>query len=80
MQIVVHSFRADYIAWNGANSELCKGSRSLAKGTDPSLRSSRLIQAKGSKSELCKGPSPGLAKGSIYAQLKIQQVANVKCN
>ncbi|XP_055324152.1 uncharacterized protein LOC129578905 isoform X6 [Sitodiplosis mosellana] len=71
---------ADYIAWNGANSEICKGTRSLAKGTDPTLRSNRLIQAQGSKSELCKGPSAGLAKGSIYAQLKMQQIANVKCN
>lgn len=83
-KIVVHFvfffYRADYIAWNGANSELCKGSRSLAKGTDPSLRSSRLIQAQGTKSELWKGPNASLAKGSIYAQLKMQQVTNVKCN
>lgn len=72
--------RADYIAWNGANSDLCKGNRnSLAKGSDPTLRSGRLIQAQGSKSELCKGPTT-LAKGSIYAQLKIQPIANVKCN
>lgn len=72
--------RADYIAWNGANSDLCKGSRSLAKRADPTLRSSRLIHAQGAKSELCKGPTPGLAKGSIYAQLKMQPIANVKCN
>lgn len=77
---LIHFHRADYIAWNGANSELCKGTRSLAKGTDPTLRSGRLIQAQGSKSELCKGPTAGLAKGSIYAQLKMQQIANVKCN
>lgn len=73
-------FRADYIAWNGANSDLRKGSRGLAKLSDTTLRSSRLIQAQGSKSELCKGPNPSLAKGSIYSQLKMQPIANVKCN
>lgn len=73
-------YSADYIAWNGANSEFCKGTRGLAKGSDPSLRSSRMHQAQGSKSELCKGPNVSLAKGSIYTQLKMQQVANVKCN
>lgn len=73
-------YRADYIAWNGANSELCKGNRSHAKGADPSLRSNRLNITQGSKSELCKGPQAGLAKGSIFTQLKMQQIANVKCN
>ncbi|XP_031631281.1 uncharacterized protein LOC116345757 isoform X5 [Contarinia nasturtii] len=72
---------ADYIAWNGANSDLCKGNRScLAKGSDPTMRSTRLIQAQGSKSELCKGPNTTLAKGSIYAQIYAQPIANVKCN
>lgn len=73
-------FRADYIAWNGANSDLCKGNRALAKGPDPTLRTNRINLTNGSKSELCKGPKAGLAKGSIYAQLKIQPLANVKCN
>lgn len=73
-------YSADYIAWNGANSELCKGNRSLAKGADPSLRSNRLNITQGSKNELCKGPQAGLAKGSIFTQLKMQQIANVKCN
>lgn len=73
-------FRADYIAWNGANSDLCRGSRGLAKGSDPSLRTNRLNIAQGSKNELCKGPQTGLAKGSIFAQIKLQSIANVKCN
>lgn len=73
--------RADYIAWNGANSDLCKGSQSLAKGPNPALRANRIHQTQGTKgSELCKGPNANLAKGSIYTQLKMQQIANVKCN
>lgn len=70
--------RADYIAWNGANSDLCKGMRGLAKGSDPSLRTNRLNIAQGSKNELCKGPQNGLAQGSIFAQIKLQPIA--KCN
>lgn len=73
-------YRADYIAWNGANSELCKGTKSLAKGPNPALRTNRILQTQGTKSELCKGPNASLVKGSIYSQLKMQQIANVKCN
>lgn len=77
---VFRPYRADYIAWNGANSDLCKGSQSLAKGPNPALRPNRMHQTQGTKSELCKGPNANLVKGSIYAQLKMQQIANVKCN
>lgn len=73
-------FRADYIAWNGANANLCKGNRGLAKGSDSSLRTNRLNIAQGPKNDLCKGPQTGLAKGSIFAQIKLQPIANVKCS
>lgn len=78
--LCVCPYSADYIAWNGANSELCKGSKSLAKGPNPALRSNRMNQTQGTKNELCKGPNASLVKGSIYSQLKMQQIANVKCN
>lgn len=69
--------RVDYIAWNGANPDLCIGSKSLAKGTDSSLRTVRSSNAHGPNTELYKGPKIGLAKGSIYSPMK---VPNVKCN
>lgn len=87
-QIALHSndqfsnsnFRVDYIAWNGANPDLCIGKKGLAKGPDTSLRtSSRSIGAQGPNSDHYKGPKIGLAKGSIYSQLKMK-VPNVKCN
>lgn len=76
---LILGFRADYIAWNGANPDLCAGNKGLAKGTDTSIRSSNRILAQGTNSDLCKGPKVGLAKGSIYSQMKIQ-MTDVKCN
>jgi len=46
-------------------------SRSLAMGHDASLVSTRNCLAKGSQSELRKGPLRGLAQGSIYSQRNI---------
>lgn len=71
--------RVDYIAWNGANSELCVGKKSLAKGPDASLRSIRTGGLQGPKSDHYQGAKIGLAKGSIYSQLNMN-VPNVKCN
>lgn len=69
--------RADYVAWNGANPELCAGKKGLAKGIDASLRTPRKSLAQGTNTDLCKGAQSGLAKGSIFSQMKVQQM---KCN
>lgn len=69
----------DYIAWNGANPEICIGSKSLSIGTDTSLRAVRSGGAQGPNSDMYKGPKIGLAKGSIYSQMKMK-IPNVKCN
>ncbi|XP_055715896.1 uncharacterized protein LOC129809810 isoform X3 [Phlebotomus papatasi] len=59
----------DYVTWNGANPDLATGRKQAALGSDPKNRSERSYVPKGANVELCKGPRPGLAKGSIYSQL-----------
>ncbi|KAJ6632623.1 hypothetical protein Bhyg_16657 [Pseudolycoriella hygida] len=68
----------DYITWNGANPDLCAGTRNLAIGADSSLRTGRSVVANGPNHDLYTGPK-GLAKGSIYSQIN-RPMANVKCN
>ncbi|XP_037040382.1 uncharacterized protein LOC119077316 isoform X2 [Bradysia coprophila] len=68
----------DYITWNGPNPDLCAGTRNLAIGSDPSLRTARTVVANGPNHDLYTG-SKGLAKGSIYSQIN-RPMANVKCN
>ncbi|XP_071568485.1 uncharacterized protein [Temnothorax nylanderi] len=64
----------DYAPWSGPDPNLLTKqpfSRSLAMGHDASLISTRNCLAKGSQSELRKGPLRGLAQGSIYSQRNI---------
>ncbi|XP_059621077.1 uncharacterized protein LOC132264775 isoform X4 [Phlebotomus argentipes] len=72
----------DYVTWNGANPDLATGRKQVALGSDPKNRSERSYVPKGANAELCKGPRPGLAKGSIYSQLTkgIPAGASVICN
>ncbi|TGZ52592.1 BAG family molecular chaperone regulator [Temnothorax longispinosus] len=68
----------DYAPWSGPDPNLLTKqpfSRSLAMGHDASLISTRNCLAKGSQSELRKGPLRGLAQGSIYSQ---RNVANTE--
>lgn len=51
----------------------------MAIGSDPSLRSERIHVVRGTNNDLCKGPTIGLAKGSIYSQI-IRPMANVAVN
>ncbi|XP_044259295.1 uncharacterized protein LOC123007793 isoform X2 [Tribolium madens] len=60
----------DYVNWQGPNSNIRKGPQGLSKGANRSLLSQRTYQACGSNPELRKGPKQGLAKGSIFSQLK----------
>lgn len=71
-------FRADYVAWNGANPDIIGGRRVKTNGPNQLLRSERTYTPRGSSSKLCKGPQSGLAIGSIYAQTS--RPANVACN
>ncbi|KAL0123408.1 hypothetical protein PUN28_005736 [Cardiocondyla obscurior] len=64
----------DYAPWSGPDPNLLAKQpflRSLAIGHDASLISTRDYVAKGSQSELRKGPLRGLAQGSIYSQRNI---------
>uniref|UniRef100_A0A6B2E579 Putative bag family molecular chaperone regulator 3 n=1 Tax=Phlebotomus kandelakii TaxID=1109342 RepID=A0A6B2E579_9DIPT len=72
----------DYVTWNGANPDLAMGRKQTALGSDPKNRSERSYVPKGANAELCKGPRPSLAKGSIYSQLTkgIPAGASVICN
>ncbi|XP_015834079.1 uncharacterized protein LOC656340 isoform X1 [Tribolium castaneum] len=60
----------DYVNWQGPNSNHRKGPQALSRGPNRSLLSQRTYQACGSNPELRKGPKQGLAKGSIFSQLK----------
>ncbi|XP_044732894.1 uncharacterized protein LOC123295562 isoform X2 [Chrysoperla carnea] len=61
----------DYTTWNGANPNLANGRNlSYAKGPNKLLLQSKTYQAKGPNNDIRKGPIFGLAKGSIYSQLK----------
>lgn len=76
--INIFSFRADYVAWNGANPDIIGKCRIKSNGPNQFLRSERTYIPRGSSSKLCKGPQSGLAIGSIYAQTS--HPANVACN
>lgn len=71
-------YRVDYVTWRGANSDIAIGRKGLAIGSDPSLRSERIHVGRGTNNDLCKGATIGLAKGSIYSQ--IRPMANVAVN
>lgn len=72
-------FRVDYVTWRGANSDIAIGRKGLSVGSDPSLRLERIHVVHGTNNDLCKGPTIGLAKGSIYSQI-IRPMANVAVN
>lgn len=71
---------ADYVTWNGANPDISMGRKNVAMGPDPTIIKERSCSANGRNPELCKGPKAGLAKGSIYSQLKSSTNTNIKCN
>lgn len=54
----------DYVVWNGANPTLANGA-SLTKERN---NLAKKYMPKGANSELCKGPTLGLAKGSLYSK------------
>ncbi|VEN41081.1 unnamed protein product [Callosobruchus maculatus] len=60
----------DYVNWQGPNPNLRRGSSNSAKGPNKNLLSNRTYQACGPNKDLRKGPQCGLAKGSVFAQLK----------
>lgn len=62
--------------WQGPNPNLKKGPQGLAKGPNPDLLSNRRYQACGANKDLVKGPKFGLAKGSIFSQLRIAVVGD----
>lgn len=70
-------YRADYVAWSGANPEIINAKKVLAKGANSSLRIDRTYTPRGASTGLCKGPKVGLAIGSIYSQ---RSRPNVACN
>lgn len=67
-------YREDYVTWDGPDPNLRQVSRLLAKGPDSSLLSKRIYEPRGPNKTICRGPALGLAKGSIYSQLKGQVV------
>ncbi|XP_055845637.1 uncharacterized protein LOC129911754 isoform X2 [Episyrphus balteatus] len=71
---------ADYVTWNGANPDISVGRKNIALGPDASIIKERSCSANGRNPDLCKGPKAGLAKGSIYSQLKSSTNTNIKCN
>lgn len=59
------------MSWDGPDPNLRDGCRaSLAKGPNKSLLLQRSYQPCGPNAEMRKGPALGLAKGSIYSQMK----------
>lgn len=56
--------------WDGPDPTLRQNHRALAKGPNSSLLSKRIYEPRGPNKSLCRGPALGLAKGSIYSQLK----------
>ncbi|XP_063910896.1 uncharacterized protein LOC135128030 isoform X2 [Zophobas morio] len=60
----------DYMNWQGPNVNIRKGPQTLQKGPNLSLLGTKKYQPRGSNPELRKGPKLGLAKGSIFSQLK----------
>jgi hypothetical protein len=60
----------DYINWQGSNPNLRKGPQGLDRGPNHSLLLNKSYQPRGSNPELHKGPKMGLAKGSIFSQMK----------
>ncbi|KAG5876111.1 hypothetical protein JTB14_013690 [Gonioctena quinquepunctata] len=60
----------DYVQWQGANIALKSGAQGLAKGPNPSLLSNRSYRPCGPNKDLRRGPKFGLAKGSIFSQMK----------
>ena len=67
---MIHFFREDYMNWQGPNVNIRKGPQTLQKGPNLSLLGTKKYQPRGSNPELRKGPKLGLAKGSIFSQLK----------
>lgn len=68
-------FRADYMTWNGANPHYLEGHRQdMVLGSNPFLLSNNNSKKSsnytphGHNADICKGPQPNLAKGSIYAK------------
>ncbi|KAK5642745.1 hypothetical protein RI129_008912 [Pyrocoelia pectoralis] len=59
----------DYVKWQGPSLYQGPG-KGLAKGPNPYLRQGRTYQPCGPNAALRKGPKIGLAKGSIFSQLK----------
>lgn len=68
--IFAYVFREDYVTWDGPDPTLRHGHRGLAKGPNCGLLSKRAYEPRGHNHSLCRGPALGLAKGSIYSQLK----------
>ncbi|KAJ8919882.1 hypothetical protein NQ315_006411 [Exocentrus adspersus] len=68
----------DYVKWHGPNLSLRKGPQGLAKGPNAALLSGRSCKACGPNLELRKGPKMGLAKGSIFSQLKTAVVGEAR--
>lgn len=62
------------MTWDGPDPNLRQGKRILAKGADSSLLSKHMYEPHGPNKSLSRGPALGLAKGSIYSQLKGAQV------
>lgn len=60
----------NYIQWQGSNKTILKGPQGLSKGHNKDLLSNRVYSPCGPNSELRKGPMFGLAKGSLFNQLK----------
>lgn len=56
--------------WDGPDPNLRQSQRSLAKGPNSALPGKRLYESRGPDKTLRRGPTIGLAKGSIYSQLK----------
>ncbi|XP_055909687.1 uncharacterized protein LOC129944349 isoform X2 [Eupeodes corollae] len=71
---------ADYVTWNGANPDISLGRKNIAVGPDQAIIQDHSYLANGRNPDLCKGPQAGLAKGSIYSQLKSSTNTNIKCN
>lgn len=58
------------MTWDGPDPTLRKGINNAALGPNSGLLSKRVYEPRGHNNSLCRGPVLGLAKGSIYTQLK----------
>ncbi|XP_066148142.1 uncharacterized protein [Euwallacea fornicatus] len=70
----------NYVQWQGSNKAISKGPQGLSKGSNTALLSRKMYKTCGPNADLRKGATCGLAKGSLFNQMKALIVGESKTN